>query len=151
MTFEVEFAVVDTPVSQGSKRNLGNGRMVEANGAKLKVWREAVKSACQVAMPEGHQPLDQPVVVFATFYLKRPLLHYVSGKVVRGLRPDAPVYCPKSPDLDKLLRGVLDAITVSGLWIDDSRVVRLVTSKRYCNPKAFPTPGVRIRVVEAKE
>jgi crossover junction endodeoxyribonuclease RusA len=151
MALDIEFSVVDEPAAQGSKRYLGNGRVIEMAGVKLESWREAVKTACHLVLPEGYQPVDVPVIVYATFYLKRPQSQYVAQRRDRGLREDAPIFVVRTPDLDKLLRAVLDALTGAGVWVDDSRVVRLVASKRYCNPDAFPAPGARIRVAELKD
>lgn len=53
-----------------------------------------------------------------------------------------------SPDIDKLIRAVLDGITFDkagrGVLPDDAQVVRLVVDKVY-----GPVPGVRIRVSDA--
>jgi Holliday junction resolvase RusA-like endonuclease len=52
-----------------------------------------------------------------------------------------------APDIDKLTRCVLDAITDSGVWwIDDGQVAALTASKNYCNPG--DVPGVVVTIME---
>jgi Holliday junction resolvase RusA-like endonuclease len=151
VSLDITFSVIDTPQAQGSKRHVGNGVMIEQNHDRLETWREAIKAAVRIVLPDDHEPVDLPMVVYATFFVKRPIAHYFAGDMNRGLRKTAPTFVTRSPDLDKLLRAILDALTGAGVWCDDSRVVRLVASKRYCHPDNFAAPGARIRITEAKE
>jgi Holliday junction resolvase RusA-like endonuclease len=64
--------------------------------------------------------------VRVAFRLPRPKGHY--GR--RGLRPSAPAYPNVMPDLDKLARAILDALT-GIVWRDDAQVVRLDVEKIY--------------------
>ncbi len=114
------------PAPQGSKRHVGNGRMVESSKA-VGPWREAVRAETQ----RQHQgaPLDGPLWVHLAFMLPRPRGHFG----VRGLRPSAPRYPDRKPDLDKLVRAVLDALVAGGGIRDDARVVRLHADKTYAD------------------
>lgn len=140
-----------TPAPQGSK-TLMRGRMVEAN-PRVRAWRATVTAAAQAALMAAPQwnAEHTAVVLHVTFTLPRPALHYRTGRYAHLLRPDAPVRHTRTPDLDKLVRAVGDALTVAGVWVDDSRVVRLVASKAYPTTAALPLgaldrPGVRIVV-----
>jgi crossover junction endodeoxyribonuclease RusA len=53
----------------------------------------------------------------------------------------------KKPDIDKLARAVLDALT-GILYRDDSEVVRLDVTKRYAAPTE--APSVRITIMRAE-
>ena len=117
------------PAAQGSKRHVGNGRMVESSRA-VGPWREAVRAETQRAM-NGHLPAFGPVHVEAFFYLPRPKSHYRTGRNAHLLRPSAPRYPFGKPDVDKLARAVLDGLTAGGAWRDDSQVVRLLAIKEY--------------------
>ena len=109
------------PKPQGSKR-VFNGRIVEASGNALKVWRKAIADACQANVNEDHKLLVGPVRVEVDFYLPRPKTVKLKD---RGL-PIVP------PDLDKLARGLLDGIGQSEVvWGDDSQVVELIARKHY--------------------
>jgi crossover junction endodeoxyribonuclease RusA len=118
------------PAPQGSKRHVGNGRMIEAS-SKVKPWRFAVS---QAALETGWQLVDRPVMVQITFMFSRPKSHYNS----KGqLKPAAPIYKQTKPDLDKLCRSTLDGIT-NVLIKDDSQVVNLICTKIYANEGELP-------------
>jgi Holliday junction resolvase RusA-like endonuclease len=70
----------------------------------------------------------------------------------RGGQRSRPRSAPKSrlwpdrkPDLDKLERGCLDALTSAAVIEDDARVVRLSSWKRYALPGEATGVGVTIR------
>lgn len=125
------------PLPQGSKRPVrtGNGRMsVIDNNPRLKEWRMAVTGWVREAMsdqPEFATPVEQPLKVEITFLLRRPLSHYGAGANADKVKPSSPVYPAKHPDLDKLVRAILDGCTDAGLWLDDAQVVWLDVRKAY--------------------
>lgn len=94
-------------------------------------WREMVVVACLGTLPNRHVIWDTPTSVSLTFFLERPVTHYVSGQRGRGLREKAPLYVhQKKPDLDNLAKPVLDALN-GVLWVDDSQVCSLYVQKMY--------------------
>jgi crossover junction endodeoxyribonuclease RusA len=138
----MQFAVYGlTPAPQGSKRHVGNGRMVESS-PRLKPWREAVR---QEALATGELSTDQPVYVHLLFRFRRPKGHY-SAK--GELKASAPACHITRPDIDKLARSTLDGIT--GVLInDDSQVAFLVASKEYALPGELE--GCQIEIREIKD
>lgn len=125
------FEVIGTPAPQGSKRHVGNGIMVESS-AKVKPWRHDVALAATAAAEgTGWTAPDGPLSIRVRFLLRRPTGHYGTGKNADRLRASAPLWPGVKPDLDKLVRSTLDALTTSGVIGDDSRVVRLTASKDY--------------------
>lgn len=126
------FTVIGVPAPQGSKRHVGNGVMVESS-AKVKPWRQDVVAAA-VAMKEHDNwgaPVG-PVSVSVTFFLPRPKGHYRTGKFAHLLRDNAPGHCVK-PDIDKLVRSTLDALTTAGVLRDDAQVHALHAHKAYAD------------------
>src|SRR6195952_3495259 len=115
----VSFRVYGTPAPQGSKRHVGNGRMIESS-AKVKPWREAVKWAYLASdeLSMCTPSIEGPVGVTVVFSLTRP--------ASTPKRVTAPA---KRPDLDKLLRSTFDALGDAGVWKDDSQVVWVSASK----------------------
>ncbi len=113
--------VEGVPAPQGSKTligaNSGRARMIEGSSTsgrqRLKSWRAAVTETFNHFEPVG----DTPVTVTIDFYM--PMLK--TGK--------STVHAVK-PDIDKLLRATFDAISDSGYWKDDSRVVRVIATKQ---------------------
>lgn len=127
------------PAAQGSKRHVGNGRMVEMS-KRLGPWRAAIAEAIVEAGWQRDPILTGPVWVDLTFYLPRPKHHYGTGRNADRLKPNAPVWVSTAVgDIDKLCRAVLDAITHAGAWRDDSQVAYLAAEKHYAEQ-----PGVRI-------
>jgi Holliday junction resolvase RusA-like endonuclease len=115
------------PVPQGSKTAMVvNGRavMFEAN-KKHKAWRDHVKATVGTL----ETPSTQPVRVELQFWFEKP-------KTVKRNHMSV------KPDIDKLSRSVLDAIT-GGILKDESQVVILNARKEYGEK-----PGVLIRVME---
>ena len=127
------------PAPQGSKRHVGNGRMIEAS-TKVKPWRFAVS---QAALQSDYELTDRPVMVQITFMFSRPKNHYNS----KGeLKKTAPFYKSTKPDLDKLCRSTLDGIT-NVLIKDDSQVVNLMCCKVYANEGELPGALITINAL----
>lgn len=108
------------PASKGSYRILhsksGGGFLIPAD-KREKAWRQQIVEYVKKTGTRPYPP-QTPVNVTLTFHLPRP-------KTVHRTYPSV------KPDLDKLIRCVLDAITDSGLWADDGCVVELNARKIY--------------------
>ena len=137
----MRFRVNGTPAPQGSKRHVGNGRMVEVSRA-VAPWREAVRAESQRAL-NGSGPLAGPVAVTAVFVLARPKGHYTRPGLFTKAGAAQP-FPAKRPDLDKLARAVLDGLVAGGTMADDAQVVSLNAAKVYARPDE--APGVLIEV-----
>ncbi len=137
----ISFFVPGTPRPQGSKRHVGRGVMVESS-KYVEDWRHDVKQAAWTYRLQM-EPLAVPLSVRLDFNLPRPKYHYGTNGAVKARyelsRPSS------KPDIDKLARAVLDAITSSGLWRDDSLVVDLRASKWF----TVNDPGVEVLIVPA--
>jgi crossover junction endodeoxyribonuclease RusA len=109
-----KFSVEGLPAPQGSKRHVGNGRMIEAS-KYLPAWRKAIETECRSLFDE---PMDGALEVELWFYLPKP------SSVSRD-------YPTVMPDVDKLARAVGDGLTNGGAIADDARIVDLHAYKRY--------------------
>jgi Holliday junction resolvase RusA-like endonuclease len=130
--------VVGAPVQQGSKTagvtKDGKPYLRDSNDKQLRPWRKDVVDRVLDAMTAtGWATLDAPVEVAITFHLPRPAAHYGTGRNAGVLKDTAPRWKPTMPDIDKLTRAVLDALTTSQAIRDDARVARLVVEKRYAD------------------
>jgi Holliday junction resolvase RusA-like endonuclease len=126
-----EFTVAGIPRPQGSMRAFvrGGRAIVTSDNTHLRPWKTAVAEAARAGR---HVVWLGPVAVGITFRLPRPKGH--TGK--RGLLPSAPHHPTGRPDLDKLARAVMDALTESGVITDDAQVIRLAARKVYGEPGA---------------
>lgn len=151
---DITIDVRGIPHPQGSMRThaLPNGKIAVRYPPAVWDWRRQVQAAVSNHMVNDvgeltTHPIPGPVEVHMGFDLPRPANHYLpvnSKRSVPQLKLLAPLWPSHKPDLDKLTRAVLDAVTDAGLWADDAQVVSLRAAKRYVTNQ----PGVRIRVRE---
>lgn len=123
----LNFTVEGTPVPQGSHAVSRTGRIYESN-KKLAPWRKVVTAAAVQALA-GREGFDDAVYVLLDFWLPRP-------RTVKRVLPTV------KPDVDKLTRAVLDALTAAGVWADDALVLTCHSQKRY----ADDIPGVDVKI-----
>jgi crossover junction endodeoxyribonuclease RusA len=145
----VSFRVYGTPKPQGSKRHVGNGVMIESGGEALRTWREDVKLAALAERELLDESLSGAVAIAITFVLRRPASHFRTGKNAHLLRDAAPRWPHRKPDIDKLLRSTLDAITTATLVLDDAQIVDAHVRKRYC--EAHEAEGAQIQLARMRD
>jgi len=98
----------------------GNVILKDSNDKSVE-WMRAVSDVAGRCW-EGRPLLTAPVVLSATFYFKRPKLHYRTAKGrEHELKDSAPFYHAQSPDVAKLVRSLEDALT-GVVWSDDKLV-----------------------------
>lgn len=139
------------PAGQGSKVRTRFG-MRDDNSDKLKPWRANVTHSAIDAMGDVPRPWfgrGIAVIVEINIALPRPGLHYGTGRNVDVLRAAAPSYCTRLPDVDKAARAILDALTDSGVWLDDRQVVHLTITKDWVGEYGMSAPGATVRVQAA--
>jgi Holliday junction resolvase RusA-like endonuclease len=111
------------PAPKGSRKSFVNprtGRIVSLDACeRTKPYQEAVALAVREAM-QGAPPLEGPISLTVTFLL--PLPKRASRKLP----------CVR-PDVDKLLRSVLDGMTSGGAYQDDGQVTDVSVEKRYAS------------------
>ncbi len=143
MNCVLSIRVIGTPAPQGSLRAFnrrGGGRpIVTSDNARTRPWKDVVAWNAGQARTASW-PIGGPVQVDIAFRLARPAGHF--GK--RGLLPSAPASPARKPDLDKLARSCLDALTEAGVWRNDAQVVNLEVRKTYV-PEG-DVPGALIAV-----
>jgi len=130
----IEFWVPGKPQSQGSKVKTRWG--MREDNKELGPWRERVALAAYEAKNKvegGFIIPDGPVVMNLEFVLYRP------KSTPKSKTPPA----TKAPDIDKLARACLDALT-HVVYRDDCQVTGLAATKRIAKPDE--EPGVHIWV-----
>lgn len=135
--------VIGIPGPQGSKSfkglsKAGHAILVESS-KKVRTWRESVKWA--VVDSGGAQTITGPIDIEMYFTLPKPK----SAPKSRRTWPD------RKPDLSKLVRSTEDALTDSGAFEDDARIVRCISMKVFPgeHANALAVPGVVIRIRSA--
>lgn len=131
------------PAPKGSKRHVGRGRIIENNQEELDTWVNHIRNEVKLYReqhPETVFPYTGAVVARMVFSFARP----------RSVSVRARPYMTVKPDVDKLARGVGDALKDAGVIADDAQIIEFVRlSKVYCNedPESLEVPGVRIVVL----
>ena len=124
----MKFTVPGQPVPQGSMSAVSRGSgvsMFHSNQAKLQAYRDAVAWSAKARLGE---PIEGGVQIRVDFYVKRPQRPKQVDPITK-------------PDLDKLVRAVLDALT-GVCFADDSQVVMLTAFKLYAEAEPYTEVSV---------
>ena len=111
------FSVAGLPIPQGSLKMM-NGNIVHVKDKELRAWRTDVGNTaknCGIKLIEK----DRGAIINLMFCMPKP------SSVKRSIPSTR-------PDLDKLVRAVLDALTGIA-YVDDGQVVEITASKIYSN------------------
>ena len=121
----LHFAVPGKPVALQRPRFVKSRGVVYDPSKKDKIlWMQKI----QHLLPA--KPLSKPITVTIHFYCKRPKSHYRTGKYAGLLKPSAPKYNTSYPDLDNLVKFVLDAMNKK-VYIDDKQIHEIICNKIY--------------------
>jgi Holliday junction resolvase RusA-like endonuclease len=124
----ITFTVIGTPQPQGSSRAFipkgWKRAIITSDNSKLKPWRQEISGTAQVAMNQSKIGLLEniPLAVEASFFFDKP----------KSTKKDVRHKITK-PDLDKLLRGLLDSLT-GIVFRDDAQVVACSVRKGFGLP-----------------
>lgn len=121
----ISFTIYGIPQPQGSARAFYIAKLkravITADNKKLKPWRQEVSGTALAEMGDQQPARATPICVDVAFYFDRP----------KSAKKDAIKI--QKPDVDKLLRGLLDALT--GIcFMDDAQVVDVHACKRFGSP-----------------
>ncbi len=129
----IAFTVYGKPQPQGSTRMFpiktptGNHMVLTSANRKLKPWRQEVASMALQARAVGRvnmaEAFNRPVRVRTNCYFAPPK-KMPSGRTGMTVKPD----------IDKILRGILDSLT-GILYKDDAQVVEALAVKLYGLPE----------------
>jgi Holliday junction resolvase RusA-like endonuclease len=123
--------VSGTPVPKGSARAFWNKHakkiiVQQTNRDRQRPWASAITDAV-LNLGMEHQ-VDAPVFIAMTFVFSRPKKHFRGKAMI--LRDDAPSVHVVKPDIDKLIRCVLDAMT-GVVFRDDCQAQIIEATKVY--------------------
>jgi Holliday junction resolvase RusA-like endonuclease len=141
----IAFRVVGVPQPKGSMKAFQARGMkcpiVTESNRNVRSWSQLVAAAASHRMSADHeaQLMLGALAVRLVFALPRP-------KAIKA----RPVPHIRKPDLDKLTRAILDALT-GIVYRDDAQVVDLRISKGYAEPGAVPVVDVMITEVSVQD
>lgn len=112
----IKFVVPGEPVPQPRPRfAMVRGKVHVYNPPRAKAWKRLVGLMLKTDGRWNKKPITGPVSISVSFVF--------SGK------PYEPH--TKRPDIDNLLKSLMDALTDAGLWHDDKLVVKVSADKAY--------------------
>jgi len=138
------FTVFGDPAPKGAMRAfavrkggaLTGKTVVTARGsARQTEWTARVLEAVQRKAGGGAEVLDGPLRLNVAFWLRRP----------KSAPKRRRTWADRTPDLDKLVRLILDALTGT-LIADDARVVQIFAVKDYAEYSSDPRPRAFVSI-----
>lgn len=127
MSAAVYFVVTGNPVGKGRPRATSRGGFVRMyTDAKTLGFEAAVADEASTAM-RGFEVFETPMQMQLSAYYPIPKSW---SKKKRQQAIDGEIYPNVKPDLDNVLKAVLDALN-GVVYVDDSQVINLVATKRY--------------------
>ena len=144
----VRFFASGTPATKGSTVPFqdSQGRMrVTNDNERTAAWSER---AGLLARAAGARPGLGPARAVVRIALLRPASHYGTGRNAGTLKASAPRWPMSKPDVDKVVRAVLDALTFIA-WVDDAQVVDLRVIKAFAATAA--EEGVTVTIAPIRE
>lgn len=137
--------VIGVPATAGSfvprKRKNGSLYLLRSGSQKHREWRQAAETTIRqtVKLWEWEVNQDDEYSVSLSFLIPKP-------KSVSRAQPNV------KPDIDKLCRSTLDALTVGKAIDDDARIIQLVASKTYASETEQPGCYITVnKLNESKE
>ena len=132
---KVSFTVVIDPMAQPRIKARRMGRHANApiqiytpQNARVKEYKAAIAAAYieAVGAEDAGHLANRDVFLSVSFVINRPQA-MCSSKL-----PDTNINHNKKPDLDNMLKAVMDALN-GVAWSDDSNVVRITSDKKYAS------------------
>ena len=122
----ISFTIAGKPKPLKRHRVSKNGSMYDpSHGDKKGMW-------LQIARFKPKAPLKGDIMIKMIFTMPRPKSHFRTGKYKHILKDDMPEFHSSTPDLDNLVKFLLDTIQGKDRIIyDDSQVCMLQAEKVY--------------------
>ena len=115
----ISFRVEGVPVAQPRHRAAFRGgfaKMYIPKSHAIHAWKNAIS---RIAFESIENQLEHAVKVDVLFVFKAPRKTEIGN------------FKASKPDIDNLLKAVLDALTDAGMWNDDSQVVQVSAAKMF--------------------
>ena len=126
----VSFFVPGEPKAQPRVKAFRRGKFTGVYTPKTAdAWKSAVRDAW--SKTKSAKFTCGPLGVSLSFTIPRPRSHYRSNGLLKS--DQKLLHHTGRIDCDNLAKGCLDALTDAGAWVDDSQVVLLNISKRWCH------------------
>lgn len=126
--------IAGPPVAMGRPRMTRGGRAYTP--AKSREYMNMAIEQIKTDWANKPPLADQPLKLCVQFIHKRPARIKVPGRVLKTTKPD----------IDNLIKMVMDAISKAGVWVDDNLIVEIQCTDYYAN--SYETPHTMYSIYE---
>lgn len=129
-TKTIRFIVPVKPVGKARPRftRRANGKGIRSYNAQVTEEGEILLHC--MAIWGDRPPITGAFMISGEFVFARPKSHFGTGRNSGKLKPSAPLYHTSKPDVDNILKIILDALQ-GIIFMDDSQCIRADCRKRY--------------------
>lgn len=138
---DIDFYVPGPPQPLKRHRMTRRGRVYDPSADDKRVWMETARAFCPT------EPMTGALEVELEFIMLRPKCHFGTGRNDGKLKPSAPKHHLHTPDLDNLVKFVLDAMN-GKFYVDDAQIVSITCNKTFSAEKGDCGTVVCIRPVK---
>lgn len=124
---KIIFEILGPPKHQQRHRHVTKGNFTRTYDPSAKDKKAFLLQAMQY---KPKSPILGAVNLTVWFCMPRPKSHYRTGKFAGILKDNAPTWHIGKPDIDNLLKFVMDALN-KVFWHDDSPICSCIAQKRY--------------------
>ncbi len=142
MKWTIEFEVLGDPIALKRHRSFQKG---EFRGTYDPSKSDKADFFDKAFNHQPATPYNEPLYVSMTFFFHRPKSHFGTGSNSNKLKPGAPIWVTKTPDIDNLVKFICDSLN-SIFWSDDRIICEMHVRKLYS-----AVPRVRIRIIAQSE
>jgi len=136
----IDFIVHGNPKPQARHRHVNRGKFTSTYDPSKALKKDFLREC----MPEAPiEPWTDAISIQLEFAFKRPKSHWGSGRNANKLKPSAPKYHLKRPDVDNLQKLVFDALN-GVFWKDDSVIDEVIATKKWSAGEGY----TKITIVE---
>ena len=129
----IEFVIDKEPCAQKRHRHVNRGKFVTIYDPSSKDKKD-FRRLCIENQPL--EPWTDAISIEVTFAFTRPKSHYGAGKNANMLKPSAPEFHTKKPDIDNLQKFLMDALN-GVYWHDDSIIDEIIAHKIWAEDKGY--------------
>ena len=140
---EYNYIVYGNPAAQKRHRHFNRGKFTQTYDPSKTDKQDFVS---QIIQQRPKTPFVYPLIVSINFYFNRPKSHYGSGKNADKLKQSAPFFHTSKPDIDNLIKFVLDAM--NGIFFKDDYLITKIKSEK--NYSDTPRTTIKIIAMEAE-
>lgn len=116
----------------GQPKSLGRPRISRGGRAYTPQSSRDYQKKHLADLGEAPFKLLGPIRIQITFVSKRP------QRLQRKVDPDSRIWKDTKPDLDNMIKMVMDIFTKWGIWADDAQVVSIQAEDYYCGKNEEP-------------